>query len=292
MGVMTRMEFLQKIGIGDLWNDKMTVNLPRPIQQRILSHLDVRSYLRCCITCSDLASFLDDPIIWRLLVLYKSKVQGTLHSQRLRLRSRAWKSQFMAMVKIDGNPSYHDCCWNIIVVGDTKSGPNRLVVSLGKHWRCKLMMADDHPVTAVNGTYRFGVDFVIRRVVVGHDTIIKLQVWDGGNVMTDTTLLESVNIFLILFDLGDKDSFDRTLSVAKDLSQRWNIYAINGDIKLMMVGTTSSPYKSSPGRVISYESAKRFANERGLMYIEANPTEFAQAFVDLAEECYKLSTKK
>ena len=90
------------------------------------------------------------------------------------LVGRAWKSQFMAMVKIDGNPSYHDCCWNIIVVGDTESGQNRLVVSLGRHWRCKLMMADDHPVTAVNGTYRFGVDFVIRRVVVGHDTIISL----------------------------------------------------------------------------------------------------------------------
>merc|ERR1719242_1297595 len=126
---MSKMEFLNLIGIDDLSStgtvaeirrefflkmgfsrrEKM-VNLPRPIQQRILSHLDVRSYLRCCITCSDLASFLDDPIIWRLLVLYKSKVQGTL------------KSQFMAMVKIDGIPSYHDCCWNIIVVGDTKSG--------------------------------------------------------------------------------------------------------------------------------------------------------------------------
>ena len=120
----------------------------------------------------------------------------------------------------------------------------------------------------------------------------ELQVWDGGNVMTDSTLLESVNIFLILFDLGDKDSFDRTLSVAKDLSQRWNIDAINDDIKLMMVGTTSTPYESSPGRVISYESAKRFANERGLMYIEANPAGFTQAFVDLAEECYKFEHER
>ena len=110
--------------------------------------------------------------------------------------------------------------------------------------------------------------------------------------MTDSTLLESVNIFLILFDLGDKDSFDRTLRVAKDLSQRWNIDAINDNIKLMMVGTTATPYKSSAGRVISYESAKRFANERGLMYIEANPAGFAQAFVDLAEECYKFEHAK
>ncbi|ETO29865.1 GTP-binding nuclear protein RAN1 [Reticulomyxa filosa] len=61
------------------------------------------------------------------------------------------------------------------------------------------------------------------------------------------------------------------------------------DVQLMMVGnTTNHPEK----RVISYESAKRFANERGLMYIEANtdhPESVNKAFVTLATECINFS---
>ena len=96
--VMTINEYLSRIGIDDL-NKEMSVNqirqeffvkmgfskrdplinIPRHIQQQILTYLDIKSYLRCCITCSDLASFLDDPIIWKVQTLYKSKVQGMKH---------------------------------------------------------------------------------------------------------------------------------------------------------------------------------------------------------------------
>ena len=175
---------------------------------------------------------------------------------------------------------------DIVVCGDTKSGQNRLVVSLGKHWRCKLTGLERN--MAVNGTYRFGVDFVIRRVII-RGVIIKLQVWDGGNVMADTSLLKSVNIFLILFDLTKKDSFDRTLNVARSMMALLpNDINKDNNIKLMMVGNTTN---TPSNRVISYESAKRFANERGLMYIEANTDNTTNnesinnAFVNLAEEC-------
>ena len=207
----------------------------------------------------------------------------------------------MSMVKIDKNPSYYDHVWNVVVCGDMKSGQNRLVVSLGKHWRCKLTGLEP-VISAVNGTYRFGVDFVIRRVII-RDIIIKLQVWDGGNVMADTALLKSVNIFLILFDLTKKDSFDRTLNVARSMMTLLpNDINKDNHIKLMMVGNTTNNPSS---RVISYESAKRFANERGLMYIEANTDSHSintttnnesinNAFVNLAEECivYENATKQ
>ena len=204
----------------------------------------------------------------------------------------------MSMVKIDENPSYYDHVWNIVVAGDTNSGQNRLVVSLGRHWRCKLTGLEP-VISAVNGTYRFGVDFVIRRVII-RDIIIKLQVWDGGHVMTDTSLLKSVNIFLILFDLTQKDSFDRTLNVARSMISLLP-QNVNGDrVKLMMVGNTTN---NENARVVSYEAAKRFANERGLMYIEAN-TDSTQkkddsdsdsinrAFVKLAEECIAFENEK
>jgi len=65
--------------------------------------------------------------------------------------------------------------------------------------------------------------------------------------------------------------------------------AMAEDVQLMMVGnTTNQPEK----RVISYEAAKRFANERGLMYIEANtdhPESVNKAFVTLATECINFS---
>ena len=199
----------------------------------------------------------------------------------------------MSMVKIDKNPSYYDHVWNIVVAGDTKSGQNRLVVSLGRHWRCKLTGLEP-VISAVNGTYRFGVDFVIRRVII-RDIIIKLQVWDGGHVMTDTSLLQSVNIFLILFDLTKKDSFDRTLNVARSMVRLLPHTSLNGDgVKLMMVGNTTN---NESERVVSYEAAKRFANERGLMYIEANTDSddsgsINEAFVNLAEECIAFETEK
>eukprot|EP01083_Nonionella_stella_P047920 128324_1 len=283
---MIRREFFVKMGFSK--RDPL-INIPRHIQQQILTYLDVRSYLRCCVTCSDLASFLDDPIIWKVQVEYKSKVQGTLHKTNFRLRHRIWKATYLSMVKIDQNPRYYDHVWNIVVAGDTKSGQNRLVVSLGRHWRCKLTGLEP-VISAVNGTYRFGVDFVIRRVII-RDIIIKLQVWDGGNVMADTALLKAVNIFLILFDLTDRDSFDRTLNIARSM-----ISLLPNDdehLKLMMVGNTTDNPKRD--RVVSYESAKRFANERGLMYIEANtesPQSINEAFVDLAEECILFENEK
>merc|ERR1712154_227218 len=196
---------------------------------------------------------------------YKSKVQGTLHKTTFRLRHRVWKATYMSMVKIDKNPSYYDHVWNVVVAGDTKSGQNRLVVSLGRHWRCKLTGLEP-VISAVNGTYRFGVDFVVRRVII-RDIIIKLQVWDGGNVMTDTSLLKQANIFLILFDLTKKDSFDRTLNIARSMISLLPAMSDKNEELLMMVGNTTN---NPNNRIISYESAKRFANERGLMYIEAN----------------------
>ena len=74
---------------------------------------------------------------------------------------------------------------------------------------------------------------------------------------------------------------------------------LNGDhVKLMMVGNTTNNCNE---RVVSYEAAKRFANERGLMYIEAN-TDSTQknddsgsinkAFVNLAEECIAFENEK
>ena len=69
------------------------------------------------------------------------------------------------MVKVDKNPKYFDMVWNVVVAGDTKAGPERLVVSLGKHWRCRLTNIEP-VISAVSGTYRFGIDFVVRRVVL------------------------------------------------------------------------------------------------------------------------------
>ncbi len=62
------------------------------------------------------------------------------------------------------------------------------------------------------------------------------------------------------------------------------------DVQLMIVGNvTNEPSK----RVVSYENAKRFANERGLMYLEANldnPSSVNHAFVSLAAECIDFAT--
>ncbi|ETO29864.1 kinetochore protein Ndc80 [Reticulomyxa filosa] len=233
--VMSVAEYLQHIGFDDL-QKTMTVmqirrefyikmgfskrnlllDVPRAIQRFIMSYLETRSFLRTCITCSDLASFLDDPYIWRILVLYTAKVQGTLHETFV-LRHRGWKATCLTMNKIDKDPRYYDHVWNVVVAGDVKVGQERLVVTLGKHWRCRLTNIEP-VVSAVNGTYRFGIDFVVRRVVM-KELVIKLQVWDGGNVMADAQLLQSVHIFLVLFDVTNQESYNRVSSVVRAMME-------------------------------------------------------------------------
>eukprot|EP01083_Nonionella_stella_P107646 311984_1 len=257
------------------------------LKQKIFSFLDVGSMLSACVTCSEMAALVDEPGLWRMFVYRTSAENGFLHPA-YPARHRGWKTTLISMIKIVREPSHCDEIWNIIVQGDVRVGKDRLVCSLGNSIlkRSKgvsrvLGFKDDPVIDAVTGIYRFSIDFVTRRIISA-EKIIKLQVWDGGLVVGDTAVFGAAHIVLFMMDITVEESFRRLPAILKETSR--STRCTQSSCKFLLVGnTTGKPEK----RTVSFESAKRFANERGLVYFEANIDNAAEvdaAFVRLAQE--------
>uniref|UniRef100_A0A2P2IBX1 Kinetochore protein Ndc80 n=1 Tax=Hirondellea gigas TaxID=1518452 RepID=A0A2P2IBX1_9CRUS len=260
--------------------------LPYSMKRMIFSFLDVKSLLRACSTASEMAALLDEPSLWRPYVTRMHTEQGFLHSA-YPARHRGWKVSYRAMTRIVSDPSYCDSIWNVVVQGDVRIGKNRLVYTLGdallrrNREHSTKDIRDDPAIDAVTGIYRFRIDFVTRRVVI-EDKIIKLQVWDGGLVLGDSAVFGAAHIVLLLLDLTDETSFNRLPKLLRDTFRATK--SADPNLRIVLVGNTRG---SGDHRTVSFDRAKRFANERGLVYLEANidnPNEVDEAFVKLTEE--------
>jgi len=206
-----------------------------------------------------------------------------------------FKRVYSAMARLEIDPHNQDGLWNVVVIGDKRVGKSRLVKSLAQSSRLatndKHRPSDEDPVIdAVSGIYRLGIDYVTRRVVLD-SLIIKLQVWDGnalGNGHYASVPFNHANVVLIVFDVTQKQSFDRLPQILKTTRENLQRQNSGNAAILLFANLTSEPQK----RVISFETAKRFANERGMVYLEANVNDMNgvdEVVSRMASECINLS---
>lgn len=256
------------------------VKLPVVMKLHIMQYLDAQSLLRLCSTCTDMHQLVENRLLWKPLVTHKNLEQRTLYSTF----SRDWKSTYRAMHRLDHDPKYIDMLLNVVVIGDRRVGKSRLVHSLAasaNRSRTHRGVVDDPVIHAVSGIYRLGIDFVTRRVVID-STVAKLQVWDG-NALGQGIPFTSTHVVMIIFDVKNRASFEKLPSILAGALQ--NLEQSNsGGATILVIGNVTC---SEEERVVPYKDAKRFANERGLLYVEANASDFASvdaAFGQVAVE--------
>jgi len=263
---------------------------------------------------------LDNRVLWKNLVLYKTLQQRTLFSTRtpslllprggnlhasssdhdlLRLEAPDstldYKHIYTAMARLEQDPYTQDGLWNVVVIGDKRVGKSRLVKSLAQSARLATSTlhrpSDDDPVIdAVSGIYRLGIDYVTRRVALD-SLIIKLQVWDGnalGNGHYTSVPFKYANVVLIVFDVTQKSTFESIPKILKTTREKLQAQNSGNAAILLLANLTSD----SSARVVSYETAKRFANERGMVYLEGNVNDITsvdEVVCRMASECINLS---
>jgi len=209
-----------------------------------------------------------------------------------------WKRVLIQMVRLDADPYCQDGLWNIVVVGDKKVGKSRLVNSLARSAQLAVKAEhrpnDDDPVIdAVSGIYRLGIDYVTRRVALDSDVIIKLQVWDGnalGNGHYASVPFKHANLVLLVFDVTVKSTFERIPTILKTTLQNLEAQG-SSNAAILLLGNVREE-KVTNKRVVSYEVAKRYANERGMIYVEADAADLQSvdtAFTRITVECLSLS---
>ena len=97
-------------------------------------------------------------------------------------------------------------------------------------------------------------------------------------------LFRSVNVALLVFDVAKRDSFDSLPALIE--RTRGEIERVDSNATLLLFANVT--VDNPADRAVSFRDAKRFANERGLIYLEANaadPERVDAAFAQLAHEC-------
>lgn len=255
----------------------MLVRLPFVIKLLTLKYLDAKSLVAVCTTCSEMLPMLDNRNLWKPLVQDKNHSQRTLFSSV----SHDWRHTFIAMTQLDKDPKLFDMLFNVVVIGDRRVGKSRLVRSLAQSANQArearhMIRADDPVVDAVSGIYRLGIDFVTRRVVIDA-SVVKLQVWDGLALGAGGAIpFTSTHVVAVVFDVTQRSSFDALPDLIHDTRLQLK-QANSGNALILIFGNvTDAPEK----RLVTFKEAKRYANERGMIYLEANCNDHTS--VDLA----------
>eukprot|EP00258_Populus_trichocarpa_P042364 XP_024458383.1 GTP-binding protein YPTM2 [Populus trichocarpa] len=151
------------------------------------------------------------------------------------------------------NPEY-DYLFKLLLIGDSGVGKSCLL----------LRFADGSYLDSYIST--IGVDFKIRTVEQDGKTM-KLQIWDTAGQERFRTITSSyyrgAHGIIVVYDVTDQESFN--------------------NVKLL-VGNKSD---LTANKVVSYETAKAFADEIGIPFIETsakNSTNVEQAFMAMATE--------
>ena len=265
----------------------------------IISYLDTRSILALTSTCSSMHPLLELSYeSWRRLAFEKSEfLHVVIASTASLVKSSVLCSKdlvnyddclgnYIALFQLERNLGLWDFMLNVQVKGERKVGKSKLVSSLGdtqrqnKHLRKKsadspLLNHEDPVIEPIDGTFRFGLDLVIRRVIVG-GVIVKLQVWDEIGSRSN---FNNVHMVCVLVNLYSETGLTNALKIMNDISTEMlspPTFVFLGAIKA-----------NQGNRLITFETAKRFANDRLVMYFEANtadPESVEKAFGRLATE--------
>ncbi|KAJ8468080.1 hypothetical protein OPV22_030632 [Ensete ventricosum] len=162
------------------------------------------------------------------------------------------------------NPEY-DYLFKLLLIGDSGVGKSCLL----------LRFADDSYLESYIST--IGVDFKIR--TVEHDgKTIKLQIWDTAGQERFRTITSSyyrgAHGIIVVYDVTDQESFNNVKQWLNEIDR----YA-SDNVNKLLVGNKCD---LTANRVVSYETAKAFADEIGIPFLETsakNASNVQQAFM-------------
>ncbi|CAK7356296.1 unnamed protein product [Dovyalis caffra] len=167
------------------------------------------------------------------------------------------------------NPEY-DYLFKLLLIGDSGVGKSCLL----------LRFADDSYLESYIST--IGVDFKIRTVEQDGKTI-KLQIWDTAGQERFRTITSSyyrgAHGIIVVYDVTDQESFNNVKQWLNEIDR----YA-SENVNKLLVGNKCD---LTANKVVSYETAKAFADEIGIPFMETsakNATNVEQAFMAMAAE--------
>ncbi|CAL9008421.1 unnamed protein product [Prunus brigantina] len=163
-----------------------------------------------------------------------------------------------------------DYLFKLLLIGDSGVGKSCLL----------LRFADDSYLDSYIST--IGVDFKIRTVEQDGKTI-KLQIWDTAGQERFRTITSSyyrgAHGIIIVYDVTDQESFNNVKQWLNEIDR----YA-SENVNKLLVGNKAD---LTANKVVSYETAKAFADEIGIPFMETsakNATNVEQAFMAMAAE--------
>ncbi|KAG6791500.1 hypothetical protein POTOM_000621 [Populus tomentosa] len=166
-------------------------------------------------------------------------------------------------------PEY-DYLFKLLLIGDSGVGKSCLL----------LRFADDSYLESYIST--IGVDFKIRTVEQDGKTI-KLQIWDTAGQERFRTITSSyyrgAHGIIIVYDVTDQESFNNVKQWLNEIDR----YA-SENVNKLLVGNKSD---LTANKVVSYETAKAFADEIGIPFMETsakNAINVEQAFMAMAAD--------
>jgi len=167
------------------------------------------------------------------------------------------------------NPEY-DYLFKLLLIGDSGVGKSCLL----------LRFADDSYLESYIST--IGVDFKIRTVDQDGKTI-KLQIWDTAGQERFRTITSSyyrgAHGIIIVYDITDQESFNNVKQWLSEIGR----YA-SDNVNKLLVGNKSD---LEANRAVPYETAKAFADEIGIPFLEASAKDsinVEQAFMTMSAD--------
>ncbi|KHN40548.1 Ras-related protein RABD2a [Glycine soja] len=165
-------------------------------------------------------------------------------------------------------PHWNDYLFKLLLIGDSGVGKSCLL----------LRFADDSYIESYIST--IGVDFKIRTVEQDGKTI-KLQIWDTAGQERFRTITSSyyrgAHGIIIVYDVTDEESFNNVKQWLSEIDR----YA-SDNVNKLLVGNKCD---LEANRAVSYETAKAFADEIGIPFMETSAkdaTNVEQAFMAMA----------
>ncbi|XP_028549781.1 ras-related protein RIC1 [Dendrobium catenatum] len=158
----------------------------------------------------------------------------------------------------------------LLLIGDSGVGKSCLL----------LRFADDSYLDSYIST--IGVDFKIRTVEQDGKTI-KLQIWDTAGQERFRTITSSyyrgAHGIIVVYDVTDQESFDNVKQWLNEIDR----YA-SENVNKLLVGNKCD---RTANKVVSYETAKAFADEIGIPFMETSAkdaTNVEHAFMFMAAD--------
>ncbi|XP_058191439.1 ras-related protein RABD2a-like [Rhododendron vialii] len=171
-------------------------------------------------------------------------------------------------IRIAAMNSEYDYLFKLLLIGDSGVGKSCLL----------LRFSDDSYLESYIST--IGVDFKIRTVEQDGKTI-KLQIWDTAGQERFRTITSSyyrgAHGIIVVYDVTDQESFNNVKQWLNEIDR----YASDGVNKLLV----GNKCDLTANKVVSYETAKAFADEIGIPFMETSAkdsTNVEQAFMAMA----------